>query len=208
MRRAGSSTCSMCSLARGDVCGGTPDSCVALPPSIMGERRRTPILNPPRPGGRSVGTTRGVGRSIGKRVCLTIDLPTPRCHGSGPWLHGRFALHHRMEPDPKNPCPKNCDVFVNPSCLRVFVPSWLRRMRWCDASRSSRLRGSNLRCAMAQKCGGSVSPCLCGEMRSLHTQNANTRKQNAKARNPSAWPRMVGRSLMAISDVLNMTMPP
>jgi len=125
-------------------------------------------LNKSRPGGRAVGTTRGEGRSIGKRVCLMIDLPLPRCHGFEPWLPGRLALHHRMEPDPKNPChpcnpcPTNvmcdgtamlcvlcvfavffCDDFVIPSCLGVFV---FATARWCDVS----------------VCDASVSLCLCG----------------------------------------------
>ncbi|MEX1309552.1 MAG: hypothetical protein AB1Z65_03965, partial [Candidatus Sulfomarinibacteraceae bacterium] len=58
-------------------------------------------------------------RSIGKRVRLTIDLPTPRRHGFEPWLPGRFSLNHQMEPDPKHPChPRN----PRP------------KTRWCDGS--------------------------------------------------------------------------
>ena len=97
---------------------------------LGGEGKPMPLS---RPGGRSVGTTRSVGRSVDMRWRLSTDVPAPRCHGRGPWRPGRLALNHRMEPDPKNPChprnlrPKNCDVSAP---LRLGASAL--DLRWCD----------------------------------------------------------------------------
>ena len=77
-------------------------------------------------------------------------------------------------------------------------------------------------------CDVSVSLCLCGSIlrwcdvfahfaslrfssamaRRRHTQNATTKKQNPMIKSPKASLRIAGRSFMAISDALNMTLSP